>query len=273
MILTNLKGRKVGIAAERNAQAIAKLVEKSLGTPIIYSLQGKRVFDEETSKRDVSKLIDSKFDLLILTTKIGVEYLKRSAMEIGQLDSFMETLSHTSLAIRGGKALNWLKIHSLQASYVTEDGSMDSLLEYLAQKANGQGKKVFFQSFDLDDDAIVSKLVNLGYEVYLSKPYYYESPDENTVTNLRNAIVNNALDTVLFTSKKQVDNLLHTHHPDEKQALIESFNHHVLAVGVGKVTAEHLKKYGIKEVFFPENQRTGTMIVSLGDYLSERVQS
>jgi len=46
----------------------------------------------------------------------------------------------------------------------------------------------------------------------------------------------------------------------------KSFKKRVLAVAVGKVTAEALKEEGVQRVLAPENERMGAMIVELTHY-------
>ena len=50
--------------------------------------------------------------------------------------------------------------------------------------------------------------------------------------------------------------------------IIHSFKADVLAVAVGKVTAEALREEGIERILAPENERMGAMIIELSNYLS-----
>ncbi|MED1674918.1 uroporphyrinogen-III synthase [Pallidibacillus thermolactis] len=266
--MTDLKGKTIGIAADRNATVFAKLIERNGGNPLIFSIQGNRVYNEEASKNDIAKLLEGTFDYVVLTTKIGVEYLEKVAKQEGKLQLFLEKLANTKLAVRGQKVLNWVKGRNFKVDLLSDDGSMDSLIKNLAEKSDGKEKTLFFQSFDVDDDVIITKFKQLGYEVYLSKPYYYEAADENTLQQLRSAILTNRLDAVLFTTKKQVKNLFQTENPTEQQALISTFNRHVLAVGIGKVTADSVERNHVKEVFYPDSENVSTMITLLGRYLT-----
>ncbi|MDF2790543.1 MAG: uroporphyrinogen methyltransferase, partial [Neobacillus sp.] len=47
---------------------------------------------------------------------------------------------------------------------------------------------------------------------------------------------------------------------------LTSFNSHILAVAVGKVTAEALREEGVEKMLVPEHERMGAMIMELSQY-------
>ncbi|WP_424474957.1 uroporphyrinogen-III synthase [Oceanobacillus kimchii] len=258
--------KRIGIAASRRSSEISTLVKKINGTPVVFSIQGEQVLNDETSERDVEELIANAFDFVVLTTRIGASTLEEASWRVNRFPEFIRKLSSIPLAIRGSKTEKWLKKHSLNAKVVSKDGTMENLLNSLTPLIGRESNKVFLQTYTEDDLVLKEKLESIGCNVYMSKPYRYRNPDKETIDKLELNIVEQNLDAVIFTSKTQVKNLFRT--AIDTELLAEAFNNHVTAVAVGKVTANQLNQYGIGRVVQPANQKMGAMIIELRDYLS-----
>ncbi|MCS0543828.1 uroporphyrinogen-III synthase, partial [Aeromonas veronii] len=165
----------------------------------------------------------------------------------------------------GRKTLNWTKKHALSVRFVSEDGTMENLLMTLSSEGQNNGKRLFLQAYNQDDEKLQIELEKQGYDVYLSKPYRFIVPPLITVRNLRQKILNKTLDAVIFTSKTQVQNLFNESLAAD--AMVKAFNEKVLAVAVGKVTANELDGKGITNLFQPSIQKMGAMVVELRKYL------
>lgn len=257
--------KRIGIAASRRSNEISALVKKIGGIPIVFSIQGEQVLNDETSEHDVEELIANSFDLVVLTTGIGSSTLEEASWRVNRFPEFIRKLSSIPLAIRGSKTEKWLKRHSLDAKVVSTDGTMENLLHSMRPVIEGQSKSVFLQTYNEDELVLKEKLESLGCNVYMSKPYRYSYPDKETIDKLELNIVEQKLDAVIFTSKTQVKNLFRM--AFDAELLANAFNNHVTAVAVGKVTANQLKQYGIKRVVQPANQKMGAMVIELRDYL------
>lgn len=264
--MKGLEGKKIGVAATRKADAISILIQKSEGTPALFPIQGEQLFNKETCEQNVKELLTKPFDVVLLTTGIGAETLENSTYHLNCHSDFIQKLGNTNLAIRGSKTLNWAKKHSLSAKFVSEDGTMESLLTSLSSDKHNGGKRLFLQAYNQDDAALKHTLENLGYTVYLSKPYHYREPDHQILSNLRQEIIYQSLDAVVFTSKTQVKNLFNTSH--NTKGITDSFNDNVLPVAVGKVTARELMQQGVTNVFQPSKPKMGAMVVELSAYLT-----
>lgn len=56
----------------------------------------------------------------------------------------------------------------------------------------------------------------------------------------------------------------------QKEELQHLFEQHVLAVAVGKVTAEALKEEGVSRILAPALERMGAMIIELSQYMKKQ---
>ncbi|WP_339230845.1 uroporphyrinogen-III synthase [Oceanobacillus sp. FSL K6-2867] len=261
--MKGFEGKRIGIAAARRSDMIAALIEKNGGTASTFSIQGEQVLNKATCEQDLSHLFTEAFQLILLTTGIGAETLEKAARQMDRVPEFIGKLERTPLAVRGSKTLNWLKKHALTPSYIAGDGMMENLLDTLASEKFNDHPHVFLQAYNQDDDFLKEKLENLGYTVYLSKPYQYKKPDPGILRRLRQHIVEQTLDAVIFTSKTQVQNLFYGNKTKE---MVDAFNNNVIAAAVGKVTAAELEQHGISDVFYPANQKMGAMVIELRDY-------
>ncbi|MGJ9460475.1 uroporphyrinogen-III synthase [Oceanobacillus sp. CF4.6] len=260
--MKGLNGKKIGVAAERRAEAISTLIQKYGGTPIAFPIQGEQKLNESICEQNIKELLAKPFDMVVLTTGVGAETLENTAQRLNLDSNFIEKLGNTTLAIRGSKTVKWIKKYSLSAKYTSEDGTMENLLTSLASEQPNKDKHLFLQAYNQGDVILKKALEDLGYDVYLSKPYHYRAPDDKTLHGLKKAVTEQTLDAVIFTSKTQVQNLFQT----TEGEIVKAFNENVLAVAVGKVTAAELKIKGINNVFQSEKQKMGAMIVELSEH-------
>jgi len=264
--MKGLEGKQIGVAAARQSEAISALIQKNGGIPMTFPIQGERKLNESICEQDVNELLTKPFDIILLTTGIGAETLEKAADKLHQSSVFMQKMKGTTLAIRGSKTLKWVKKHELSPTFVSEDGTMEDLLNALTEKKLDMGTRLFLQAYNQDDALLKNKLEE-KYDVYLSKPYHYEAPEQHILYDLMNNIKNQTLDAVVFTSKTQVQNLFANY--SESEEMVKAFNEGVLAVAVGKVTAMELKNNGITHVLAPQKQKMGAMVVELSAYMDE----
>ncbi|MGI8315212.1 uroporphyrinogen-III synthase [Halobacillus mangrovi] len=264
--MKGLTDKRIGVAADRKSEAICKLIENMGGNGVVYPSQGKQVLNEDISSQNVKDYLNKTFDWVILTTGIGVRTLAQSAAENNMRDKFLEKLGQSSLAIRGSKTMDWLRENHLNPDLVSEDGTMDHLFSLLPSPTK-EAASVFLQAYHQDDALLKNKLEAVGYNVYLSQPYAFEPPSETIMNSLKEEIVKQSLDAVVFTSKTQVKNLFNT----PTQELTEAFNDQVLAVAVGKVTAKELEDQGINQVLQPNRPKMGAMVVAMDRYYQKKL--
>src|SRR5690606_2046238 len=88
------------------------------------------------------------------------------------------------------------------------------------------------------------------------------------VDQLKQSILAQSLDAIVFTSKTQVRNIFAD--TGQSQELVNAFNDRVLAVAVGKVTAQELESNGINQVLQPEHQKMGAMIVAIDHHYRQQ---
>ncbi|WP_163526512.1 uroporphyrinogen-III synthase [Halobacillus ihumii] len=263
--MNGLTGKVIGVAADRSANALSSLIQKKGGTPAVFSIQGKQILNEQISQDNIRDFISKSFDWAIFTTGIGAQTLEDTSVKSEIYRDFIEKLNNTQVAIRGKKTLNWCQKNGVKASMLSDDGTMEHLVKtFSEEQIDLNYQRVFLQAYSQNDAKLKEKLEKAGCHVYLSQPYFYEEPNLQVLENLKEAIKTKSLDAVVFTSKTQVKNLVTNHH--DNRETIQSFNNHVLAVAVGKVTANELKESGILYVLQPDRPKMGPMVAALERY-------
>ncbi|MEC3886129.1 uroporphyrinogen-III synthase [Halobacillus sp. HZG1] len=266
--MSGLKGKKVGIAANRRSEAIQKLITNMGGKPFVFPLQGEQLLDEKASRAHVKDYLHQSFNRVILTTGIGARTQGDAAIKERVDGKFLQKLENESLAIRGSKTLDWLKANDLFPDVISADGTMENLLCQIPVVDRTKNQEIFLQTYNEDEEFLVRKLEEKGYRVYRANPYKFLPPDPVVVEDLALHIADAQLDAVVFTSKTQVKNLFHQ--SKRLENVVEAFQHHVQAVAVGKVTAQALHDRGISSVIQPERPKMGAMIVKLDHYFQEQ---
>jgi uroporphyrinogen-III synthase len=117
--------------------------------------------------------------------------------------------------------------------------------------------------------SLIKFLEEKGADVILILPYQHISPETETVATLCEELLQEKLDAICFTTAIQVRSLFNF--AREKgcvDSLLKSINRHILAVAVGKVTAEALREEGVEKMRVPEHERMGAMVMELSRYYS-----
>nr|WP_083388663.1 uroporphyrinogen-III synthase [Anaerobacillus isosaccharinicus]MBA5586143.1 uroporphyrinogen-III synthase [Anaerobacillus isosaccharinicus]QOY35590.1 uroporphyrinogen-III synthase [Anaerobacillus isosaccharinicus] len=264
--MVGLSGKKVVLAASRKLDEMSVLVEKQGGIPVIRSLQGTVFLAEKEVEPSLRKLVTEGTDVVIFTTGIGLETIIDITEKIRMKEQFLNVIRNTDVASRGYKTNSALKKIGIQPFVVDEDGTTDGLISAL-HGYEFKGKKVAVQLHGDPAPRLIKFLEDRGATVLKILPYQHIAPNQETVELLCKEISSGEVDAVCFTTAIQVRSLLNyarEHHYLEKVST--AFKEHVLAVAVGKVTAEALREEKILNYIAPELERMGAMIVELAKH-------
>ncbi|MFN7250226.1 MAG: uroporphyrinogen-III synthase [Anaerobacillus sp.] len=264
-----LAGKKVVLAASRKLDEMSALVEKQGGIPIIRSLQGTVFLAEKEVEPSLRKLVTEGTDMIIFTTGIGLEKLIEITDNIGIKEEFQNIIEKTDVASRGYKTLAALKKLQIQPMAVDEDGTTAGLIRAL-EAYQFNGKKVAVQLHGDTAPRLTKYLKDNGASVLPILPYQHIAPNPDTVELLCKELSEAKVDAVCFTTAIQVRSLFdYAREHQYLEKVLDAFNNRVLAVAVGKVTAEALREEGVTNYIAPERERMGAMIVELSQHYKE----
>ncbi|WP_188892447.1 uroporphyrinogen-III synthase [Paenibacillus radicis (ex Gao et al. 2016)] len=261
-----LEGKRVVIAGSRKLQELSEIIERQGGEAFVRPQQGLLMLKEREVEQELLQLADRGTDWAIFTTGTGFSALMEQAEKIGVRDRLLDILRHAKVGARGYKTFSLLKQQGIQTLVVDEDGTTQGLIRAL-QGQQFAGQDVAIQLHGEPMPELVAFFERQGADVQAILPYRHVAPDPDVSHQLSQEIVEGAVDAVCFTTAVQVRYFFEFVKSNNLYSDIkESFRNGVIAVAVGRITAEALKEEGIERVVAPEKERMGAMIIELARY-------
>ncbi|MGG3466980.1 uroporphyrinogen-III synthase [Neobacillus pocheonensis] len=261
-----LSGKRVVICGSRKIEEISTLIEKQGGVPLVRSLQGTVFLAEKEIEDDLREFVQTGADWVIFTTGIGIETLVHLSAKLGLEDPFLKQIKKASVASRGYKTRAALKKIGITPVAAAEDGTTKGLALAL-ENFGFTGKRVLIQLHGETAPVLTQFFEDKGAVVQKILPYQHIAPEKDTVERLCKELQNHECDAVCFTTATQVRSLFEFARINGvHSAIVASFMSRILAVAVGKVTAEALKEEGVDRLLVPENERMGAMIIELSQF-------
>ncbi|SDG42599.1 uroporphyrinogen-III synthase [Fontibacillus panacisegetis] len=261
-----LEGKRVALTGPRRSQELGKLVENMGGVPLYRPAQGTVILDDLDLRNGIISWVNSPPDWSIFTTGVGLEALFDLAEDMGVAGQLWDILRENNIAARGYKTANALKKRQLTIKVRDDDGSTEGLIRELSAY-DLNNKTVMLQLYGDPNPRLVSWLEEQGATCKQILPYRHIAPPEEALEQLLCDITEGRVDAVTFTSGPQVRFLMeHATKKSKLDELIQALEGTVIAVAVGKVTAQGLFEAGVPRVVAPKEERMGSMMVELARY-------
>jgi len=269
--MKKLENKRVVIAGTRKTDEISKIISNQGGIPLLRPSQGTTRLDDSNIEGEISKLLAGSYDWLIFTTGIGLTILLETAEKMQKKDEFISKLEESKIAARGYKTVNVLKTLGITPIVRDDDGSTAGLVRSLSKcEKFVKGTRVALQLHGDPAPLLIKFLEENEATFHEILPYIHTPPSEDVIDLLLSEIIEGSIDAVSFTSTPQVRFLFaHADKKGQTTMLLNQFENNVVALAVGKVTAQALKEHGVNRVIFPETERMGSAIISLADYYSK----
>lgn len=264
--MARLEGKTIAITGPRKADEMSRMIAKFGGDSVVRPAQGTVFLDDSRIKDQLAALIEAPADWLILTTGVGTEALLQTATELGLGESFLRALSRMKLAARGYKTVQALKRLGLEPAARDLDGTTAGLLREMTD-VDLSGRRVALQLYGDPAPRITEALAARGALCEELLPYRHIPPEGDVTQRLIEEICGGQVDAVAMTSTVQVRYVMGSAaRLGRLSEVLAALEERVLAVAVGKVTAEALREEGVRRVLYPEEERMGTMVVAMSRY-------
>lgn len=261
-----LEGVTIAITGPRKSEEIGRMIAKFGGETVVRPAQGTVFLDDSMIEDQLRDLIDKPADWLLLTTGVGTEALVQTAERLGLAEPFLEALGKMNVGARGYKTVNVLRKLGVTPVIRDNDGTTAGMLAEMGD-VDLHGKRVVLQLYGDPAPRITNKLRERGAICEELLPYRHVPPSDDSVERLVDEALQGSVQAVAFTSTVQVRCVMQIADSlGKREALLEAFGGGVLAVAVGKVTAEALKEEGVERVLYPEEERMGSMVVAISKY-------
>lgn len=270
--MKRLNGKTVALAGQRKSEELSKLIENLGGVALIRPAQGTVFLDDSNVENEIKALIDGGFDWLIFTTGIGTDKLYQTSVNIGLGEDFIAALKSAKIAARGYKTVNVLKKLGITPEVRDDDGSTAGLVRQLSSN-DLSGCRVALQLHGDPAPLLINYLEKQGAEYREILPYKHIPPNPEVMEQLIEEILSGEVDAVNFTSTPQARFLMaYAREKGLEEELLKAFSTNVIAVAVGKVTAQALRETGITRLVVPEEERMGSAIIALVHYYQKNNQ-
>ncbi|MFD2215236.1 uroporphyrinogen-III synthase [Metabacillus endolithicus] len=271
--MKRLTGKTIALAGQRKSEELSKLVENLGGAALIRPAQGTVFLDDTNVEKEIKALIDGNFNWLIFTTGIGTDKLYQTAVNMGLGDRFIEALNSAKIAARGYKTVNVLKKLGIQPDVRDDDGSTAGLVREL-RAHSFSGLSVALQLHGDPAPILIEFLKEQGADYREILPYQHIPPKPEVMEQLVSEILDGKIDAVNFTSTPQARFLMaYAKEKGVEKEVLHAFSTNVMAVSVGKVTAQALREVGITRMVVPEEERMGSAIIALVNYYKQEEEN
>ncbi|MFC5699747.1 uroporphyrinogen-III synthase [Cohnella faecalis] len=264
-----LDGKHIAVTGPRCAEEFTRMVVKMGGQPFIYPAQGTVYSDDRMLEEQIRELTVKPVDWLVLTTGIGTEALVNKAEELGLRSELLAVMSSTRIAARGYKTVNALRKLDIAPTVKADDGTTDGVYRELAEFPL-EGARIALQLYGDPSPKISVRLREAGAECVELMPYIHVMPDTGPLDELISRCIAGSLNAVVFTSTVQARCVFHrARETGQDELLLRAFEDGVVAVAVGKVTAEALFEEKVVRVLYPEEERLGPSLVGVGRWFED----
>ncbi|MFC5647814.1 uroporphyrinogen-III synthase [Paenibacillus solisilvae] len=267
--MARLEGKIIALTGPRKADELGRMVNKFGGTALMRPAQGTVFLDDTHIEQQLKALIEHPADWIILTTGVGTEALMQTADKLGLSDLFLAVLGQMRIAARGYKTVNVLRKLGLTPEVRDDDGTTAGLLRRM-EHYDLCGSRVALQLYGDPAPRLIAELAVRGANCEELLPYRHIPPEGDVVEQLVEEIIAGQVDAVTLTSTVQIRYLMGCAAKLGKlDAVRDAFGSSVLAVAVGKVTAEAVQEEGVQRVLFPEEERMGSMVIAMSKFFGE----
>jgi len=266
-----LSGFSVGITGHRRAIEQSDMLAKRGATVMIGpTIQSVPLDDIDATIVATQRIIAEPVDVIVLTTGVGTRSWLGVA-ELATIDDELRAASRNAIVLaRGPKARSAAVGAGFDVFWQAPGETGSEIVAYLATMGVA-GKRIAVQrdgGVDLPR-SLAASIAELGADVIEVPVYRWKLPDDlQPALRLVAAVVAARIDALTFTSAIAVDNLFEIA-PDEA-ALVAALSGPCIAVCVGPVTAESLRRHGVQRVVEPERARLGAMVQAVVSTLSGR---
>jgi uroporphyrinogen-III synthase len=260
-----LDGKRIVITASRKTEEMNTLIEKQGGTCLVRPMQGTVFLAEQEVESQIREIVEQGAGWFIFTTGMGTENLVEMADKMGLKEPFLKRIREAKVANRGYKTFAVLKKLGLPPVASDDDGTTRGLVRAL-ESFDFAGQKVVVQLHGDAAPKLAEFLQAKGAHYTELLPYRHIAPEMEVAETLCQEISKGKVDAVCFTTAVQVQNLF-SYARKKGYELGTAFQNRVVAVAVGKITAEAIEAEGVERIVSPENERMGAMIITLAQYM------
>lgn len=268
-----LNGARIGLLESHSAQRLAELVARyggrALSAPAVAKIP---IVEYEDVRAFLAALESQPPELVVFQTGTGTRALFEATESRGERDRLVTLMQAGLIAVRGPKPSAVLRFEGVRIDRAAASPHTTvQLLECLAD-LNLQGRHVVVQRYGETHEALMSWLARRGAEVHDVPAYRWALPENmGPIKRLIEALLQRAVDAVVFTSASQVRNLLTTASQAGCEASAREALQHVRLISIGPVCTSAMRQEGLAVAAEASAPRLGQVVPAIARALARTV--
>ncbi len=201
--------------------------------------------------------------VVIFQTGVGTRALFQATDELALTPELIGLLAASTVVVRGPKPVGELNARKVQIAHRAKSPfTTADVLEAIAQIPLS-GEHVLIQQYGAPNRELRAALEARGASVHEIATYRWALPaDRKPLLDLLEALAQNRVDAVVFTSAVQVHNLFSLADPARKRQLTEQLGRCVVA-SIGPVCSRALEQFGVKPTVEASPPKLGPLLAAL----------
>ncbi|MGE0605795.1 MAG: uroporphyrinogen-III synthase [Pirellulales bacterium] len=268
-------GLRVASFESRRADEMAKMIEKFGGVPCVSpSMREVKLDRNPAAIAFAQDIIAGRFDIVVLMTGVGLRRLLDDISAEVNRDEFITALGQTITVCRGPKPVVVMRELGLQPTHrVPEPNTWRELLATLDAHCPVAGLRVGLQEYGVPNDALLEALKTRGAIVTAVKVYDWDFPEDiSPLERNARALAAGELDVLLFTSSRQVVNLLEVANRLGLASQVRQQWPRMVVGSIGPTMSETLRELELSYDFEPEHPKMGHLVTAAAECAAEIVR-
>lgn len=211
--------------------------------------------DSEGIRNWLESFCSSEVDDFIILTGEGIRRLSGFAERFGMLDQWVAALAKTRKIARGPKPGSALRAFSLSPEVLANEPTTHGVMATL-ENEDLKGRNIAVQLYGEEkNEKLQNFLKEKGANITTVAPYIYASDVESSeVTRLIDALLDNKIDILIFTSVVQVKRLLAVAKQEGREdTLVEALRRSNIAA-IGPIVEAMLKALALPVTVVPDEK-------------------
>jgi uroporphyrinogen-III synthase len=254
-------GLRVLSLESRRAKEMEAFIRRLDGDPFVApSVQERPLEDQGVAVEFVERLESGEFDLVVIMTGAGLEFLRDAVAAQMPLERFASALRRALIVSRGPKPVPILRALQVPVGIVIpEPNTWKEIVEAIAGRPE---RRIAVQEYGRPNLEMNAALERLGAQVTPIAIYRWELPaDLSPLQEAVRRLSRGECDLVLFTSSIQLDHLLEIARAQGLEAqVLKALTEDVAVASIGPVMTATLLAYGLPVDIVPQHPKMWALV-------------
>ncbi len=265
-----MKDKTIAILESRSGEQLADIVKKYGGKPFSAPALAEI---PDIDPIHITELINSwdvsPPDIFIFQTGVGVKALFATTDQLHLTGRLFRFLELANVVVRGPKPTAILRSREVRIDVRAGDPYTTKEILIALDNTDIRGKKIVVQRYGNTNLELQEALLAKGAQIAEIATYRWSMPDTKPLIKLMDALDNNSIDMVCFTSASQAENLFTLAQSlGRTEQFLTSINRSLIA-SIGPVCSNTLRKLGVRIDVEASPPKLGPFITAINDKFSQ----